>query len=545
MGWVDTVVVTDAKWFQGPMMYYDEPIDRYHSQPFSYHADTNSLALQELSRHIWQSFKDEDHTHIDGTSNNKGNVLGQEYLHLTIIQLFVHWKLDPTMCLGTPRGNDTLNVKDFYNTKMVSTRKLSKVFDALNLYGYVDHVNHTHTDTPENKNTTSRIRTNKKLHDLFIAVDACEFDVDLNADTKQIHLTDWVIDDDGGLVKDANNKKAKQYIHYDENDPHIVTKLKVLSEYNHLLRRTHVDVASLERPYVIRLKKNKTTKKIEEQLIPINQNKKYVRRIFSRGDWEANGRFYGGFWQQLGGEYRQHIRINGNTTVELDYSSLHPNILLVEQGNPPSEDVYTLGTEPILPRFDLLTQRKIMKMAVMMLLNAHSISKAYYALMNTYKTPKGKTKDPRSTITHSEFEKYVAAFINKHPSLENLIGKDQGIRLMYVDSQIIEEIIKNFTRQKIPILCVHDSIIVEEENVKLARAEMKAATNKILGTELSFDQNRLTYDKVQGTFRFQDKDFTNYYFDHFRTQLPVEVTSRHVTDLEAFTKWKTGSGLAE
>ena len=165
--------------------------------------------------------------------------------------------------------------------------------------------------------------------------------------------------------------------------------------------------------------------------------------------------------------------------------------------------------------------------------------------MNTYKTSKGETKDPRSTITHSEFEKYVAAFINKHPSLENLIGKDQGIRLMYVDSQIIEEIIKNFTRQKIPILCVHDSIIVEEENVKLARAEMKAATNKILGTELSFDQNRLTYDKVQGTFRFQDKDFTNYYFDHFRTQLPVEVTSRHVTDLEAFTKWKTGSGLAE
>ncbi len=107
-----------------------------------------------------ESFKDEDRTNIDGTSNNKGKILGQDYLHLTIIQLFVHWKSDPTMCLATPRGNDTLNVKDFYNTKMVSIRKLSKVFDALNLYGYVDHVNHTHTDNPENKNTTSRIRTN-------------------------------------------------------------------------------------------------------------------------------------------------------------------------------------------------------------------------------------------------------------------------------------------------------------------------------------------------------------------------------------------------
>ena len=114
-------------------MYYDEPIDRYHSQPFSYHAGTDSLALQKLSQNIWQSFKDEDRTNIYGTSNNKGKILVQDYLHLTIIQLFVHLKSDPTMCLATPRGNDTLNVKDFYNTKMVSIRKLSKVFDALNL----------------------------------------------------------------------------------------------------------------------------------------------------------------------------------------------------------------------------------------------------------------------------------------------------------------------------------------------------------------------------------------------------------------------------
>ena len=118
MEWVDTVLITDAKWFQGPMMYYDEPIDRYHSQPFSYHAETGSLALQKLSQNIWQSFKDEDRTNIDGTSNNKGKILGQDYLRLTIIQLFVHWKSDPTICLATPRGNDTLNVKDFYNTKM-------------------------------------------------------------------------------------------------------------------------------------------------------------------------------------------------------------------------------------------------------------------------------------------------------------------------------------------------------------------------------------------------------------------------------------------
>jgi hypothetical protein len=72
-----------------------------------------------------------------------------------------------------------------------------------------------------------------------------------------------------------------------------------------------------------------------------------------------------------------------------------------------------------------------------------------------------------------------------------------------------------------------------------ARAEMKAATNKILGTELSFDQNRLTYDVVQGTFKYQDKEFTNDYFDHFRSQLPLEATTRHITNLRTFNNWKT------
>jgi len=110
---------------------------------------------------------------------------------------------------------------------------------------------------------------------------------------------------------------------------------------------------------------------------------------------------------------------------------------------------------------------------------------------------------------------------------------------MYVDSQIIEAIIRNFISYKLPILCVHDSIIVEEQHVELARAEMKAATNKILGTELSFDQNRLTYDVVQGTFTYKDKGFTDDYFDHFRSQLPLEATTRHITNLRTFNNWKT------
>ncbi len=71
-------------------------------------------------------------------------------------------------------------------------------------------------------------------------MDVCEFDVDLNADAKLIHLTDWEIDEDGGSwLRDANNKKAKQYIKYDENEPHIAAKLKVLLDITNYLG-THI-----------------------------------------------------------------------------------------------------------------------------------------------------------------------------------------------------------------------------------------------------------------------------------------------------------------
>ena len=518
-------------------MFYDDPIDRYHSQPFSYHADTENVELKGLCKSIWLSFGDDTRSKIDGSSNNKGKMLGKDYLHLSIIQLFIHWKLDPTLCLATPRGNDVLNVRDFYNTKQISTRKLVKIFDALIEYEYVDHINHSHSDDPINKNTTSRIRTSKKLHNLFIGLEASEFDVDLNSDSKQILLTGWEVDEDGNLVKDKNNKKLRQTIEYDKNELHISAKLKILTSYNQLLKRTHVDIASLNEPNIIREKRNKTTKKIEEQIIPINQNNKFVKRIFSRGEWVANGRFYGGFWQQVGSEYRKHIRINGLPTVELDYSSLHPNILLVEQGYPPSNDVYTLSKEPIVQRFDLDKQRSIIKLAVLMLLNADNINKAYWALKNSYKKPKGKPIDPRSTLTIKEFNLYREAFINKHPPLEDLLGKDQGIRLMYKDSQVMEHMINNFTQQNITILSVHDSILIEEQHTLLAHKAMKEATKKVIGIELDFDQNRLSNPEVIGSQIFRDRD---YYLDNLlisQEQRPIEGTKLHKERLDRFNNW--------
>ena len=513
-------------------------IDRRNSVEFSFHASTKDTELKELIHSIWDDFSYDEQLNIDGTSNNKG-VLGIHYLELIVVQMFHQWVIDPTVCIASIRNNNVIKVRDFYNTKMIDMRKLVRVWNVLEHNEYIIVANHSYDrENPNAQNTTTRVMPSAKLQDMFGKVSTTEFDVDLNADSKQLHLTEYDVEATTGSLYSKNNQQAKIYIKYNEDTPHIAEKLKVLEDYNRLLSQTHIDIANLEEPYVLRKRYNKVAKIYDETKIAINQSKKFVRRVFSRNSWKANGRFYGGFWQLVGSDYRQHIRINGEITVELDYKSLHPNLLLIQEGLEPSTDVYGLGDTPIVDRYDLDIQRSIVKLAVLMLLNADDIEKAYNALIAKFTTPPGEPIDIRADLTREEFDSYLDAFIMHHPSLEKHMGKDEGISLMYQDSLIVEELIRNFTAREIPILCVHDSIIVQEKYLDLARVEMKKATVKLLGVELDFDQNRVTKDLVDGTRGFKDTQFTASYWDAFIQQYPSGVTARYKDNLDKFNEWR-------
>ena len=77
--------------------------------------------------------------------------------------------------------------------------------------------------------------------------------------------------------------------------------------------------------------------------LQINQQDKFVKRIFIRGEWHFNGRVYGGFWQSVGEEYRKDIRIDDVPTIEVDYVGLPPAILASAKGVEFNKDCYNLG----------------------------------------------------------------------------------------------------------------------------------------------------------------------------------------------------------
>ena len=197
-----------------------------------------------------------------------------------------------------------------------------------------------------------------------------------------------------------------------------------------------------------------------------------------------------------------------------------------------------MGTEPILKRFDLEQQRNIMKLVVMIVLNAVDLDKAYLGFRQQFVTAKDKPKDPRASITQKEFNLPTEAFVNKHQCLENHIAADKGIQLMNADTPIVEEIIKAFNKLGNPLLTVHDSIIVREQDEGLARTEMTKASAKVIGTELQFDEKRMTKGRVDGTRGFNDPEFTKSYQEQLMVGPALTKTVRHKQSLAIFEEWK-------
>ena len=260
-----------------------------------------------------------------------------------------------------------------------------------------------------------------------------------------------------GNYSKPNGKRRRKFIEYNDTD---FTKdvRNDLEAYNRLLQETYIDIATLDEPFVIRTKKDGSTQRIK-----IDQSKKFVRRIFSRGDWKYNGRFYGGFWQQVGSEYRKDIYINGSPTVEVDYKGLHAAILSAEKGIVYGGDRYELGSA-VCPKLDKQQQRKAVKLLVLAAINAKDRSSAFGAFRQAQ--PTGSVE---KTLTHDELGLLLDTFLKQHPYLEDGICSDQGIRLMNVDSHITNFIIKEFVTRQKPILSVHDSYIVDTRDVELLR----------------------------------------------------------------------------
>ena len=502
----------------------NDQIDPDHSKPLDVHRWSEHPEINILVDNLWfQVFEPA----LGGNSNNKGKSNPKRQLKVLLVDLYVAWLDDPTLCIGVNRNSNAYKVDTRYNALHIS-RKIVSLIDVLVEANYLDYLHGSHDRTHNGKfSRTSRVRPSLQLQDKFSGLVLSPFDIEHNYLQETVILTDYETDEEGNYTK-SNGRKKRQYIEYEDTD-FTNNICRDLEAYNELLQQTYIDIATLEEPFVVRTKKDGTTQRIK-----IDQSKKFVRRIFSRADWNCNGRFYSGFWQQVGSEYRKEIYINDSPTVEVDYKGLHAAILSAEKGFVYDGDRYDLGTI-VCPRLDKQQHRKVVKLLVLAAINAKDRSSAYGAFRQAQ--PTGSVE---KTLTNEELGLLLDTFLQQHPYLEDGICSDQGIRLMNVDSNITNYIIKEFVRLQKPILSVHDSYIVDTRDVEFLRDYMKEASLHVVGVDLAAEQEIPSYQDIMAT-RYPDRDCHLQVLDHYLIKPAKNKTTGYKLRYQQYQSYKERS----
>jgi hypothetical protein len=200
-----------------------------------------------------------------------------------------------------------------------------------------------------------------------------------------------------------------------------------------------------------------------------------LHRTFNKESFDLGGRFYGAFHLNLERNIRKnHTLINGNRTVELDYSALHPRMCYHKIDKDYREDPYWAACKT-----DSETERKMFKKVQLAVINAENVAQAIKGIRHDFY--KRKEKYDIEDVKDQTILKLIDRFKNAHTPIERFLTSGAGLHLQNLDSIITDNILWYFLNQGIPVLPVHDSYIVEECYKGILEEKMVEFYERLMG----------------------------------------------------------------
>jgi hypothetical protein len=149
-------------------------------------------------------------------------------------------------------------------------------------------------------------------------------------------------------------------------------------------------------------------------------NHKDLHRVFSRGSFQLGGRFYGCDVQNISKRLRSHITINGEPTVEIDYSSMHLRMLYHMHGlEAPEGDLYGFGIS-----------RKLNKSVALIIINCEPHQDRLKAISHHFKGKKKlRDKFGDDIMNHDFIRRLIADFKAAHPKIRADFFSGCGVKL--------------------------------------------------------------------------------------------------------------------
>ena len=216
---------------------------------------------------------------------------------------------------------------------------------------------------------------------------------------------------------------------------------RVLMEVNEAIDATQIEIDGLD--------------VADDDGLALAMRRKALYRVFSNASWNQGGRLYGGGWQSMPSALRARLRLNEDTTIELDHAQLHPRMLYRLAGAKLDGDAYSVGHWP----------RATGKVAFNALLNAPSRKTALGAVAQQIGGPNSWPQALR----------LVAAIETRHAPVASYLKGGVGLKLQAIDADMAEAVLTRLLRRGIPALPVHDSFIVERRHEGELQEAMKSS----------------------------------------------------------------------
>ena len=187
-------------------------------------------------------------------------------------------------------------------------------------------------------------------------------------------------------------------------------------------------------------------------------NYEYLHRVFNRKSFQYGGRAYGALHQNLPKNMRPFIHINGEKTVEIDYSAYHIRMLYNKKDIDYTDDPYSVCEGPEM--------RAIYKAVGLIAINAKK-NEACGAIRDELKNR--KLVAPQR---NERFKTLLRKFRDTHKPIEQYLFSGIGLTLQNIDSHIMNAILMSLMDKGILGLSVFDSVIVAEKHEAFTKEVM-------------------------------------------------------------------------
>ena len=308
------------------------------------------------------------------------------------------------------------------------------------------------------------------------------------------HLVDkgWVV----------HIKGTKNVRNSDEDQFGRIIFIDKFYEFMSQYEKSEVKTPKLVKSSVVLRSKEKKVLKIKLNLLHVKESKEFLDtynewikgfdicvndskiscetyRLFIDNE-ESYGRLHASY-QSMKKEMRELIKIDGESTVELDVSSAHLNILYGMVSIDPEDcilyDYEQINevTEEFRSEYGLEgITRDDMKIMVMIMINTKSKSQAVNTVYNQERF--NKYKNAREFV-----EELVRLIEELHCHVSHLFYSNLAMSLMFKESSFLIRVLKQLKDNNTPCLSIHDSILVKEGDKAFTINTMKGTFYDMFG----------------------------------------------------------------